>query len=386
MTIGILNIEKGSVNITRNERLVPYTENTDVKLGDIIKTLNNAFAEIQTDVYRLSLDINSQLSFTESGGSIKIGADNGTFFLSTHKNISEFIEIYTENTKITLIDGVVVINKKRTYGQDGKTVPVTTVQNITGEVKVETLESGKVVDIPSGDKVTITDNKVGQTTALDPKLFEDSFISSNLEKEIEAGRNLASTSDSIPPIATILYPEEDSIINEKNIIVKFKINEDGFYEKSKNEWIEIFANQTIDYPVELQVGINKLEIDLKDKFENALDKEFFVTYKKPEVAESEEPITPATPEESCTINPNKSTESTVSWEVNGECSLHSGYKVVWNSAGEPTYPENNDGYNNIDDISIMESTIDPGSWYVRVCLFDGTTCVAYSEELEGTFN
>jgi hypothetical protein len=74
------------------------------------------------------------------------------------------------------------------------------------------------------------------------------------------------------------------------------------------------------------------------------------------------------------------------WNVSGNCPTYSGYKLVWNHGGSPTYPnsENRDWYNYISDKNTKygtASTSGGGTWYVRVGLYNGGPAFNYSNQM-----
>jgi hypothetical protein len=70
----------------------------------------------------------------------------------------------------------------------------------------------------------------------------------------------------------------------------------------------------------------------------------------------------------------------VSWVLNG--SSPKGYKLVWSTSPNPVYPGND--YNYYSDPKTMSGSINPGvdgTYYVRVCMYTGSGCTNYSNEI-----
>jgi len=77
------------------------------------------------------------------------------------------------------------------------------------------------------------------------------------------------------------------------------------------------------------------------------------------------------------------TAANVAWS-SSNCDTSHGYKLVWNEGGSPVYPGSS--YNYYSDPATSQGTVPSGTWYVRVCIYNGNgTCGQYSNELYGSF-
>lgn len=74
----------------------------------------------------------------------------------------------------------------------------------------------------------------------------------------------------------------------------------------------------------------------------------------------------------------------VQWSVSGDCGEYIGYKLVWNTSGNPVYP--GDNYHYYGNINTHKGIVPSGTWYVRVGLYrPDHTVQVYSNQLYGTF-
>jgi len=77
------------------------------------------------------------------------------------------------------------------------------------------------------------------------------------------------------------------------------------------------------------------------------------------------------------------TPNNVAWS-SSNCDTSHGYKLVWNEAGSPTYPGSSYVY--YSNPSQTTGTVPSGTWYVRLCIYNGNgTCGTYSNQLYETF-
>lgn len=89
----------------------------------------------------------------------------------------------------------------------------------------------------------------------------------------------------------------------------------------------------------------------------------------------------ADPEPSGTLSLVHKGGSEFKWLLDG--SAPNGYKLVWSVESAPTYPEDNARFYGADAYSGAIET-DPGTYHVRVCMYQSGSCVNYSNELEVT--
>lgn len=71
--------------------------------------------------------------------------------------------------------------------------------------------------------------------------------------------------------------------------------------------------------------------------------------------------------------------NTVNWTMDG--SSPKGFKLVWSTSPGPVYPGSS--YNYYSDQAVRSGTVDadPGTYYVRVCMYTGGGCTNYSNEI-----
>jgi hypothetical protein len=69
----------------------------------------------------------------------------------------------------------------------------------------------------------------------------------------------------------------------------------------------------------------------------------------------------------------------VEWVLNG--SAPNGYKLVWNTEGSPVYPGSNANYYSDPSTKYGVITSEPGTYRVRVCMYNNGSCINYSNEL-----
>lgn len=70
---------------------------------------------------------------------------------------------------------------------------------------------------------------------------------------------------------------------------------------------------------------------------------------------------------------------TASWSVGG--TAPHGFKLVMSTSSGPTYPGNSKKYVSPGETSTSLPSVDPGTWYVRVCKYTGDGCTDYSNEV-----
>jgi hypothetical protein len=71
--------------------------------------------------------------------------------------------------------------------------------------------------------------------------------------------------------------------------------------------------------------------------------------------------------------------SVFSWALNGSAPY--GYKLVWATHAAPVYPGDNYNYLSNPATTSASITTEPGTYYVRVCMYTGGGCTNYSNEL-----
>lgn len=91
-------------------------------------------------------------------------------------------------------------------------------------------------------------------------------------------------------------------------------------------------------------------------------------------------IAPTPPTGSLTLSPAGG--SNVSWSISGGTAYY-GYKLVWSTSTGPTYPGSSANF--YDKTATSGSiTSEPGTYYVRVCMYYEGTCKNYSNEITVT--
>lgn len=87
-------------------------------------------------------------------------------------------------------------------------------------------------------------------------------------------------------------------------------------------------------------------------------------------------------EPSGTLSLTAGSGKTVSWTMDG--TAPKGFKLVWSTTTAPVYPGSS--YNYYSDQATRSGTVDadPGTYYVRVCMYTGSGCTNYSNEITVT--
>lgn len=87
-------------------------------------------------------------------------------------------------------------------------------------------------------------------------------------------------------------------------------------------------------------------------------------------------------EPSGTLSLTAGSDKTVNWTMDG--TAPKGFKLVWSSTTAPAYPGSS--YNYYSDQATRSGTVDadPGTYYVRVCMYTGSGCTNYSNEITVT--
>lgn len=83
-----------------------------------------------------------------------------------------------------------------------------------------------------------------------------------------------------------------------------------------------------------------------------------------------------------TLSLSAASGKTVNWTMDG--SSPKGFKLVWSTTTAPVYPGSS--YNYYSDQATRSGTVDadPGTYYVRVCMYTGGGCTNYSNEITVT--
>lgn len=93
------------------------------------------------------------------------------------------------------------------------------------------------------------------------------------------------------------------------------------------------------------------------------------------------PAKPASPSPSGSVTLSAGSGGNVSWVLAG--SAPNGYKLVWNTTGNPVYPGDSAAFHGASATSGSISG-SPGTYYVRVCMYKDGACPIYSNQVQVT--
>ena len=267
-----LDILSGSVNITRDEKLVTKTESTELYAGDRIKTLNNADAEILFDNSRVILDSNVTLTIEDSPSTIYL--EKGLLVGITAPE--EPINILSGGASVLSNYGVFIVEDNyESYSRNLVSNVSATVDliegnyvrivNVSGDLTVET--GVKFTEITDGLQYIVYPH-TEEFVEIDKEYFKLPFISKALHRSRNLGYDIGIAQDFEIPEITMIDPAEKIETTEKKYKIKFKSSKDGFYRIDEGNWKELAANKETSEEVSLNEGENTFKLEVKDTREN----------------------------------------------------------------------------------------------------------------------
>ncbi len=400
-----LYVKRGKLLANSGDKVISLMSNqTEVKVnGTVLAQMNEQTTARKNSVY--AADSNSSLvvivvegKATIIKGDKEVVVETGKKVVITDK-IEKMTSVKKDDVSADFVKTSAKLVKTKSPLVTDYTAPIVTIKNPKDGVTVNS-DSVKIVFSSNEDGWYLKDDK-----------WEDL----NANKDISITQKLKPGSNKITIVVKDKAYNKSSKVITVDYVVPANISwttqpvgrSDGVYMAWKSaglktgDYIKVFRNGTL-YKAFAVNGSNKYSAWYLDsatkkgvtyKYHIAIrraGKYIAQTSDVAVVAQTYEPPKPKSCQVSLWRIDNTSyivpvqNDYNVQWSVSGECGEYIGYKLVWNTSGNPVYP--GDNYHYYGNVNTHKGIVPSGTWYVRVGLYrlDHTVQI-YSNQLYGTF-
>ena len=252
------------------------------------------------------------------------------------------------------------------------------VKVVESKVKVKIMKNNETLEkeVSEGEELIVDLTKPIEDAAKKIPLpkeetMQDGFYAWNRAEDNEKSYPLGVLSDATPPEIKITEPLDGIETELLRVAVRgtteagAKVFVNGA--EAKND------NGNFEKIIDLKVGANTVEVKAKDDSGNLAKKSITVTRKGEAVQAL--PLYLKGWVDSLGVH--------LSWSLSG-ITAPKGFKLVKSLAAYPTYPGDSAVYLNPETMSYLWQVNDGKTWHFRICVYEGSACGAYSNDLKLT--
>ena len=158
----------GDVEILNPEGVPRFVmENVRFDSGEAMHTGESSSASVGLDDTKIvTLDANTKVQFIQEDSHIRLNLTEGAIFVDVSEKLDENESFDIQTTTMTVgIRGTLIYVKQGTGAETAVTAPVTTIGVLEGAGRIDYQDNSgtrRVIDLPAGNKVTLTDAAEGQ--------------------------------------------------------------------------------------------------------------------------------------------------------------------------------------------------------------------------------
>ena len=158
----------GDVEILNPEGVPRFVmENVRFDSGEAMHTGESSSASVGLDDTKIvTLDANTKVQFIQEDSHIRLNLTEGAVFVDVSEKLDENESFDIQTTTMTVgIRGTLIYVKQGTEAEAAVTAPVTTIGVLEGAGRIDYQDNSgtrRVIDLPAGNKVTLTDAAEGQ--------------------------------------------------------------------------------------------------------------------------------------------------------------------------------------------------------------------------------